>query len=298
MRDHFVVRFNMLYTIKKLFRYRLFRYRSSRCGLFFYSACVLGLLSGCNPLETHVDRVLPTQDAPTPIPDFAAITDVKAKKAAFFTYLQPSYDVITREVLAERTQLVNLQAKAELTSAEQASLASLVDKYQIAVTEPKAQLDDLLTRVDIIPEAMVLSQAANESGWGTSRFARLGYNFFGQWCFSQGCGLVPLDRNAGAQHEVAKFPDLESSVRSYYTNINRNPGYASFREIRAKQRLSKESLQPCLLTAGLKSYSERGEAYIQELNDMIIHNRTYWRDASEINFTLCEKSAVVVTLAQ
>lgn len=298
MRDHFVVRFNMFYTIKKLFRYRLFRYRSSRCGVFFYSALVLGLLSGCNPLETHVDRVLPTQDAPSPIPDFAAITDVKAKKAAFFTYLQPSYDVITREVLAERTQLVNLQAKAELTSAELATLASLVDKYRIAATEPKAQLDDLLTRVDILPEAMVLSQSANESGWGTSRFARQGYNFFGQWCFSLGCGMVPLDRNAGAQHEVARFPDLNASVRSYYTNINRNPGYAVLRDIRAGLRRDKQPLQPCQLTTGLGSYSERGQAYIQELNDMIIHNRSYWRDASEINFTLCEKSAVEVTLVQ
>ncbi len=292
------MRFNMLYTIKKLFRYRLFRYRSSRCGVFFYSACALGLLSGCNPLETHVDKVLPTQDTPSPIPDFAAITDVKAKKAAFFSYLQPSYDVVTREVQAERAELVTLQAKSVLTPAEQATLASLVDKYQIPATEAKVQIDELLTRVDVIPEAMVLSQAANESGWGTSRFARLGYNFFGQWCFSQGCGLVPLERNVGAQHEVAKFPDLESSVRSYYTNINRNPGYAAFREIRAKLRLNEEPLQPCLLTAGLRSYSERGEAYIQELNDMIIHNRSYWRNAPEVNFNLCEKTAVEVTLVQ
>ena len=41
-------------------------------------------------------------------------------------------------------------------------------------------------------------QAANESAWGTSRFARIGLNFFGQWCYSKGCGMVPKRRNTGA----------------------------------------------------------------------------------------------------
>ena len=41
-------------------------------------------------------------DDKEPVPDFAAISDVNAKKTAFFNYLQPAFDVVTAEVLAER----------------------------------------------------------------------------------------------------------------------------------------------------------------------------------------------------
>ena len=41
----------------------------------------------------------------------------------------------------------------------------------------------LLVRVDTVPASLALAQAAKESGWGTSRFAREGYNLFGYWFF-------------------------------------------------------------------------------------------------------------------
>ncbi|MFM9673737.1 glucosaminidase domain-containing protein, partial [Streptomyces galilaeus] len=77
-----------------------------------------------------------------------------------------------------------------------------------------------LRRVDIIPKELALMQAANESAWGTSRFARIGLNFFGQWCYSQGCGMIPNRRNSGAAHEVAAFKSVRDAVSSYFKNIN------------------------------------------------------------------------------
>lgn len=35
----------------------------------------------------------------------------------------------------------------------------------------EAWLTEMLKRVNVLPEALVLTQAANESAWGTSRFA-------------------------------------------------------------------------------------------------------------------------------
>lgn len=58
----------------------------------------------------------------------------------------------------------------------------------------KAWLDKMLLRVDVLPKALVLTQAANESAWGTSRFAVQANNYFGQWCYRTGCGLVPRER--------------------------------------------------------------------------------------------------------
>ena len=77
--------------------------------------------------------------------------------------------------------------------------------------------------MDIIPEMMVLVQAANESGWGTSRFSRMGLNLFGQWCYVRGCGLVPRAEEDG-RHEVAKFDSVNDSV-CYMRNINTHGAY-------------------------------------------------------------------------
>ena len=39
--------------------------------------------------------------------------------------------------------------------------------------------------MDTIPVSLALAQAANESGWGTSRFALEGNALFGQWTWSK-----------------------------------------------------------------------------------------------------------------
>ena len=51
--------------------------------------------------------------------------------------------------------------------------------------------NEMLKRVDIIPISLVLAQAANESSWGESRFAKKGNNYFGMWCYTPKCGIVP-----------------------------------------------------------------------------------------------------------
>ena len=56
-------------------------------------------------------------------------------------------------------------------------------------------LDKLKRRVDIVPPSLALAQAAEESGWGTSRFAIKGNSLFGQWDFS-GKGIKPKEQRA------------------------------------------------------------------------------------------------------
>ena len=135
------------------------------------------------------------------------------------------------------------------------------------------QLQQLINKVDIIPEALVLVQAANESAWGTSRFAQQGYNFFGLWCFRAGCGFVPKNRNHGAVHEVAKFSQLAEATYTYMRNLNRHPAYQNFREIRSQLRTEQKPITGLALSQGLEKYSERGQDYIEELQQMIRFNR-------------------------
>ena len=133
-------------------------------------------------------------------------------------------------------------------------------------------------RVDIIPASLVLAQAANESAWGTSRFTLEGNNIFGQWCYEEGCGIVPRRRAAGATHEVRRFETIEEAVAAYFVNINTNPVYQYLRELRAQMRVQQLELNPLVLAFGLGRYSERGGNYIDEVQSIIIQNDLLSRD--------------------
>jgi Bax protein len=144
------------------------------------------------------------------------------------------------------------------------------------------QIQQLKTKVNFIPAALILAQAANESAWGTSRFAREGNNFFGQWCFSKGCGIVPNSRNSGANHEVASFDSPLGSVKSYIRNLNSHPTYALLRTLRQQSIDDGQRVSGELLAQGLIGYSERGEEYVKEIQSMIRYNKLSRFDASTI----------------
>lgn len=219
----------------------------------------------------------------TPLPDFNAIGDTNAKKRAFFNYLRPHVQRENNRLRNLRRQLLELAEKKQknqrLNINEYAFLYSLYDEFRMDVAESDPQmLAELLKRVDILPASLVLMQAANESAWGTSRFAVEGYNFFGQWCFREGCGLVPLSRGEDQSHEVAKFDTPAKSIRSYFYNLNTFHTYEQLREIRATLRAERKPIRGEALAAGLGRYSERGDEYIAEISNMIRFNRRFLED--------------------
>lgn len=214
------------------------------------------------------------------IPDFSAYTQVKEKKRAFFAYLLPEIEKQNENVLEERHIILAFQQK--LASGEKLSqqnkqyLSKLREKYKVSPkVNTKKSLVELLNRVDIIPPELVLVQAANESAWGTSRFATQGFNFFGLWCFKKGCGFVPSRRGEGAEHEVAKFNSLSHAVMTYIRNLNRHYAYKELRSIRKSLRDNQQPVTAEALVHGLMRYSERGQDYIDELNHMIQFNKKY-----------------------
>lgn len=222
------------------------------------------------------------------VPDFKAFTDVKEKKAAFFNFMYPAVIAENARVKEEREFLESLVMKldndTDVSSKELERATELSTLYKETLTDSGITADwvnTMLVKVDYIPAPLVLSQGANESAWGTSRFAREANNYFGQWCYTKGCGVVPSKRNEGAAHEVAKFDSSQGAVHAYFMNVNRNNAYAELRIIRAKLHSSSEALTPeqeaNALANGLIRYSERGEAYVEEIQAMIRHNSQYWR---------------------
>jgi len=170
-------------------------------------------------------------------------------------------------------------------SADQAALSEDAERILAAgeVLSHYELVKELVRRVDVIPTSLVLAQAANESGWGTSRFAREGNNIFGQWCFDEGCGLVPNRRGEDASHEVRAFASVDAAVRAYFRNLNTHPSYEDLRTLRASMRMQGLKLNSMVLARGLTRYSERGMDYVEELQDMIRINELRERDRVFIN---------------
>ena len=214
---------------------------------------------------------------PRSLPKFGEIIDVKEKKKQFFAYMEYHVRKVNNSIKKQRAHLIALQQKglANMSHSDIKKTKSLQLKYKLGATDSisNASFEELLKRVDSIPAALALAQSANESAWGTSRFARQGNNMFGQWCFSKGCGIVPKRRNAGASHEVAAFKNVAKSVESYIHNLNTTGAYRQLRAIRAQLRSKNKPVTGHKLAEGLIKYSERGREYVLEIQSMIRSNK-------------------------
>ncbi|MCP8900757.1 glucosaminidase domain-containing protein [Gilvimarinus xylanilyticus] len=223
----------------------------------------------------------------TRLPDLRKIENTAQRKQAFVNQLAPLIEQknqaliqLRQELNQARSQLANEQP---LTHVQQKRIERLSRRYKVDAKPPitTTDIDTLLRRLDALPPSMVLAQAAKESGWGTSRFARQGNNLFGQWCYTQGCGLVPKNRNSGARHEVQKFSGIEDAINAYYRNINTHQTYRDVRARRAQARKKNTDLSGLDLINGLNGYSSRGAVYVQELAQLIRYNDFEKLDASE-----------------
>lgn len=250
---------------------------SKKLFAFFFTAyiafsLVLALLFTHYSVEEESDFIL------THTPDFSAIDDIGERKQAFFDYFAPIIQQKNKTLLAQRDKLFSItnryQAGKKLNRRELARLASLREEYYVAEDLPlDEQLAELEKRINILPVSLALAQAAKESAWGMSRFARQGNNFFGEWCYTEGCGIVPKNRSAGAYHEVRKFSFPAQSVFSYFRNINTHSAYEELRALRSALAESGQPVTGLALVPALSNYSERRERYTKEVRSIIVGNK-------------------------
>ena len=213
------------------------------------------------------------------IPDFTKYTDVKAKKKGFFDFLRPMVKEENQVLWNEHNRIIELFAEMDSGKEPSASdlkwLEEMAAYYRVSPFDA-ADPDDqsmLLRKVDIIPESLFLAQAANESAWGTSRFAKTANNIFGQWCFTEGCGIVPSQRKAGETHEVQKFETLNDAVTTYMHHLNSHPFYVKLRDSREASRKGGKVPSGYAMAVGLEKYSARGAEYVKEVRAMISYNK-------------------------
>lgn len=215
--------------------------------------------------------------------DLAAVPENKTRKAIFFQATLPLVLQVNEEILTDRRRLWRLRYYAALgqkpAAADHLWLSVMADRYNAE----EGDIDDLISRVDIIPPSLALAQAAEESGWGTSRFAKEGNALFGQWTYSSQKSLKPLNRDAGKKHNVKAFTSLIDSVRAYSVNLNSHRAYKDFRHKRQSMRRQGKALDGRKLAGQLLKYSERGADYVSALRGLIDFNALAPLDAARLD---------------
>ena len=210
--------------------------------------------------------------AKAPPPESDGTTD---SKAAFLARLRPLVEAENRRLRRLRSELGDLLAVlghgGELDAEQRKRVKTLATRYRIdgdPLTQAAAR-SALLEKIDEVPVSLALAQAANESAWGTSRFAREGNNLFGIWTYDESKGMVPRRRAAGKKHLVRRFDSVAASMRYYLFTLNSHPAYAELRAIRARLRTAGSPLDGIALAAGLTRYSAKGGEYVRRIQAMI-----------------------------
>jgi Bax protein len=173
------------------------------------------------------------------------------------------------DIVEIRTFLLQNQFSTDANIA--LKIKAIAKQYKIKnwqITSPKAW-DRLLTKVDIWPNSMILSQAIIESGFGKSRFATQANNLFGIWCYQPGCGLIPQQRDSNKIHEVKKFQNIEQGISYHLLNLNTHPAYHKLRQQRLSMRNNKQGLSGSKLSFYLNNYAEIGATYSHNLTLLI-----------------------------
>ena len=204
--------------------------------------------------------------------DFMEIQPVNERKKLFINTLLPIIYAENLKILEDRKKILDWWSESQGENFSRdfwpAWLFELSEKYDAV----DSNLGNLLIKVDVIPISMALSQAAIESGWGTSRYLREGNAVYGQYTFEKNKGIEPAKRDSSQKFFIRKFENLSESTKSYFKNINTHLAYASLREERKKLRMNGEVLSGLKLADFLTSYSERKQEYVKDVKKIIESN--------------------------
>ena len=199
--------------------------------------------------------------------DIKTLGDTKKKRELFIKIVLPLILSENSKITEDRKKLFKILGKNFNTVGERVWLKRRFKEYKI----DDRDLSKLKMRMDIIPVSIALAQAANESGWGTARFALEGNALFGQWTWSKK-GISPKNKDPDQSHKILQFQVLKASVKAYKNNLNTHNAYKEFREVRAQLRQENKQIIGLDLIKYLKAYAAIGERYVLIIEDIIEKN--------------------------
>lgn len=194
------------------------------------------------------------------------LPEIAGKKQVFLRVMLPLVLVVNEEIAEDRRRLEAMAANRE--TPDPSWLNGLAHRYGLEPAPAPRLLPALLRRVDLVPPSLALAQAAEESGWGTSRFVREANNLFGH--VGGDDGIIPDGDRSGPR--MASFASLHEAVRAYVHNLNTHAAYEILRRSRAAVRARGAFPDGHSLAGSLVAYSERGPAYVDTIRTIIRAN--------------------------
>lgn len=206
---------------------------------------------------------------------YYSIHDATIQKETFFRILHPLVEKENQKILQERAFVEkffkNFEQNPLIDGRDLAKLAQIAKKYRIKALYDK---EEYLKKIDTIPVSLVLAQAALESGWGKSRFAKIANNLFGEWTYGKK-GIIPKNRAPGKRHKIRIFDSIQDSIASYMLNLNRHPAYREFRLARLLAREAGRKFDGLQAAMTMQRYSELGRRYNYLVSSIIRKNRLH-----------------------
>jgi len=182
----------------------------------------------------------------------------KEKKARFLYLILPPTQNVHKELMQRYLKIAD----------DIKYLRNLKEIEALKVEYRASSDEDLLARLKPHPVSITLAQAAMESSWATSRFFIEANNVFGIWSKNPKDKRIAAGERRGGKLTIwlRKFDTIDDSIRTYYELMSKGKAFGKFRKLRL------ETDDPFVITQGLDKYSEIGQDYIDEINDVIRHN--------------------------
>ncbi|MDR0762816.1 MAG: glucosaminidase domain-containing protein [Campylobacteraceae bacterium] len=206
--------------------------------------------------------------------DFFIIKNSAAQKKEFVKRMLPLIKKANENIINERKIVEaffeTYQNGGNLTLIDNKTaeiMQNLAKKYNIDSVENSKEFK---SKVAPVPISLALTQAAIETGWGTSRFFKEAKNAFGQWTYSATNGLVPQSREEGKTHKIRVFNSVQDSVSSYMLNLNRHTAYNDFRSLRF---LLGDEFNGLTASSKMLNYSQTREKYVKLLRQVMINDK-------------------------
>ena len=232
---------------------------------------MLGIFEKYNfTIESFIDNSYENLIVFSSLPDdFLLIEPARLKKNLFIKTILPIVFLENERVLAERKKILEWWTETDGEQINKEFWPEWLKKISQKYSFDGDNIGNLLMRIDIIPISLAISQAAIESGWGSSRYAREGNAIFGQYTYDNETGLIPKDRSDEKTFLIKKFLTLSDSVESYIKNLNTHNAYSDFRKRRKDLRMNGENISGDRLSEKLLNYSERRDLYILDIKEVI-----------------------------
>ena len=173
--------------------------------------------------------------------DFDKITDEKRRNALFVKILAPLAIKLNNEIMEERKEILEIsnwfKQNKKISLKQEKFLEDEAKKYDVFTRlkghqRTKYILSELLKKVHVVPPSILITAAALETNFGSSRIVKEGNSLYKQLEWHTNKGLKPIGEMEDDTYRIKIYPDIYASLQEFALKLNSGIQYHSFRGYR------------------------------------------------------------------